>query len=182
VDVKNTHPDGSIKMAVLSFERPSLNSGASIEVMLEKAPAPVAQPAVLLPAAWRTVDALDAAFPAGPPSLVGCARFEVTHPGVVDHNVDATILGKHAIGQGLHAVSIADIGEDGQRAHLLSRRVQHTGLNVGDDYARTLAHQRLGNTAANARSTPRDHSDQTVKRSDARFTHAHASHELPLTA
>jgi UTP--glucose-1-phosphate uridylyltransferase len=44
---------------------------------------PVAQPAVLLPAAWRTVDALDAAFPAGPPSLVGCARFEVTHPGVV---------------------------------------------------------------------------------------------------
>ncbi|MFN9941897.1 MAG: UTP--glucose-1-phosphate uridylyltransferase, partial [bacterium] len=32
---------------------------------------PVAQPAVALPGAWRTVDALDAAFPAGPPSLVG---------------------------------------------------------------------------------------------------------------
>ena len=44
---------------------------------------PVAQPAVALPAAWRTVDALDAAFPAGPPSLIGCARFEVQQPGVV---------------------------------------------------------------------------------------------------
>ena len=103
-------------------------------------------------------------------------RREVTHPGVVDHNVDAPVLGQHAIGQGLHAVSIADIGENRQGAYLLGRLVQHTGLNVGNHHARTLAHQGLGHAAANARSTARDHTDQTVKRSDACFTHAHASH------
>ncbi len=36
VDAKTTHPDGSIKMAVLSFERPALSAGASVEVTLEK--------------------------------------------------------------------------------------------------------------------------------------------------
>lgn len=50
VDVKTTHSDGSIKMAVLSFERPLLNPGASVNVMLEKAAAPAVQPAVNLAA------------------------------------------------------------------------------------------------------------------------------------
>lgn len=45
LDVKTTHPDGSAKMAVLSFERPALSSGASVDVTLEKAAAaPAAAP------------------------------------------------------------------------------------------------------------------------------------------
>jgi Ca2+-binding RTX toxin-like protein len=50
VDVKTTHPDGSVKMAVLAFERPALSSGEGVAVTLEKAPAPPPQASVDLAA------------------------------------------------------------------------------------------------------------------------------------
>lgn len=50
IDVKNRHEDGSVKHAVLSVERPPLNAGASVEVVLERGAAAPAKPAVDLAA------------------------------------------------------------------------------------------------------------------------------------
>ncbi|WP_073137547.1 beta strand repeat-containing protein [Muricoccus roseus] len=46
MDVKTTHPDGSVKMAVLSLERPDLAAGESVTVSLAKTTAPAAAPAL----------------------------------------------------------------------------------------------------------------------------------------
>lgn len=115
VDVKTTYPDGSIKMAVLSFERPALPSGATVDVMLGKAPAPSAQPAVNLAAVSQqhalsveftpvgqqkiTIDVMDALRDAladgtasvwqkGP--LASQARVEIDLPGSMRLKFDVT--------------------------------------------------------------------------------------------
>jgi Ca2+-binding RTX toxin-like protein len=46
LDVKTTWPDGSIKMAVVSLERPALAAGASVEVVLAAATTAVPTPAI----------------------------------------------------------------------------------------------------------------------------------------
>lgn len=48
MDVKTTYPDGSVKMAVLSVDRPTLLSGQSVDVLLTKAAAPATTPAINL--------------------------------------------------------------------------------------------------------------------------------------
>ena len=42
LDVKTRYDDGSVKMAVLSVERPALAAGQSVAVELQAAPAPAA--------------------------------------------------------------------------------------------------------------------------------------------
>ncbi|WP_135467464.1 calcium-binding protein [Crenalkalicoccus roseus] len=42
LDVRTTHPDGSVKMAVLSLARPALAAGEAVEVALTRADVPVA--------------------------------------------------------------------------------------------------------------------------------------------
>ena len=54
MDVKTTYPDGSVKMAVLSIQRPALPPGASVEVDLARADGPVAaDPAIDLATAMK---------------------------------------------------------------------------------------------------------------------------------
>lgn len=48
VDVKTTHPDGSIKTAVLSVERPAMPPGTSLELPLVRTAAPTSAPEVNL--------------------------------------------------------------------------------------------------------------------------------------
>ncbi|MFT8245493.1 M10 family metallopeptidase C-terminal domain-containing protein [Roseomonas sp. BN140053] len=50
MDVKTTWPDGSVKMAVLSMERPTLAAGTQVDVVLSRAAAPASGPAVDLDA------------------------------------------------------------------------------------------------------------------------------------
>ncbi|WP_291298706.1 carbohydrate-binding domain-containing protein [Elioraea sp.] len=69
VDVKTTHPDGSIKMAVLSFERPMLGAGTSVDVVLEKAAAPAAQPVVNLAAVSSQHSLMVELTPTGQPKI-----------------------------------------------------------------------------------------------------------------
>jgi hypothetical protein len=54
VDVKTTWPDGSVKMAVLSLERPDIAAGGSVNVVLAKTAAATAQPAVNLATATQS--------------------------------------------------------------------------------------------------------------------------------
>lgn len=54
IDVKTRHEDGSVKHAVLSVDRPPLNAGNSVEVVLERGGVAPAKPAVDLAAVAAT--------------------------------------------------------------------------------------------------------------------------------
>lgn len=115
LDVKTTHPDGSVKMAVLSFERPPLSAGTAVAVSLEKAAAaPAAAPVDLAAVSTKhsltveltpagqgkiSIDVMDALrdalakgsaspWQAGP--LATQARVEVDLPGSLRLKFDVT--------------------------------------------------------------------------------------------
>jgi hypothetical protein len=69
LDVKTTHPDGSVKMALLSFERPMMAAGATVPVVLEKAPVPAGQGVVDLASVSAQHSFVVELMPAGQPKI-----------------------------------------------------------------------------------------------------------------
>ena len=69
MDVKARYPDGSVKMAVLSVDRPEVGAGKSVTVSLEAGTPPAAAPAVDLGAVSKTHTMTATLTPAGQSAL-----------------------------------------------------------------------------------------------------------------